>query len=336
MCRECSRLLRILRLTWFPVASTRIGGLDVVEVTYAPVGHGSHNWIAVADDGTKWFVKAYRSGPNSGFFQATYQTAAALVDAGLDFVSGPIRDLTGKTLSQVAQGWEISVLPFIDGRNPDFSSDERVQVAEILGRLHAFTPLPDVAPRWKPGWLQPELKQVLAGELDRRWAEGPYGERARALFMSSRDGIERLLARSEDLAARLADSGDPFVVTHGEPHDSNTMIGSAGTIHLVDCDAMMAAPRERDLRLLLHASHRRARDLDNTQVIAAYRRSAGRVEARPFVLELFRAEWHLIEMARYARLFSGPHRQTADVQSNWKSLNGYLPVSQNWLGLTSV
>ncbi|WP_349329308.1 hypothetical protein [Actinopolymorpha sp. B9G3] len=31
--------------------------------------------------------------------------------------------------------------------------------------------------------------------------------------------------------------------------------------------------------------------------------------------ELFRAEWRLIEIYRYAQLFSGPHGQAADVHA---------------------
>lgn len=311
-------------------------GLLAAEVTYAPVGHGSHNWNVVAADGTRWFAKANRSHADSDFARAAYETAAVLRESGLDFVLGPIRDLTGAARRQVSPGWELAVFDFIDGRNPDFSSDERVQVAEILGRLHAFTPLPEVAMRWEPGWFQPELRLILANELDRRWSDGPYGEQARSLLVRSRSGIERLLDHSDHLVAQLADSDEPAVITHGEPHDGNTMLDSAGKMYLIDCDAPMVAPRERDLRLLLYAGHRRPRALDNTEVIAAYQRTAGPVQPRPFALELFRAEWHLIEICRYAQLFSGPHGRTADVHARWKALEGYVPVTQNWPDLAAA
>ena len=310
--------------------------LDGLEVTYAPVGHGSHNWSVTAPDGTRWFAKADRISPDSDFFQATYQTTAVLHEAGLDFVLGPIRDLTGQARPQVSPDWELALFPFIEGHNPDFGSGsgERAQVAEILGRLHAFAPIPDMALHWEPGWYQAELKQTLANELEQPWTDGPYGERARSLFVSTRPGIERLLALSDQLVAQLATSDDPWVITHGEPHGGNTMLDTAGKMHLIDCDAMMFAPRERDLRLLLYANHQRPQNVDNTEVIAAYQRNAGPVQPRPFALELFRAEWHLIEIARYAELFSGKHTDTADVQARWKSLNSYIPVTQNWPELT--
>ena len=311
-------------------------GIDVRTVTYAPRGHGSHNWTVVASDGTRWFAKASRSGPDSDFGQATYETAALLREAGLDFVLGPVRALSGEVRPRVSPEWELAVFPFIEGRNPDFTSDERVKVAEVLGELHAFSPVPEQAIRWEPGWYQPELRQILADELDRRWNGGLYGEQARSLFVRWRAGIERLLDLSDELVARLADSDDPPVVTHGEPHSGNTILDPSGKAYLIDCDALMVAPRERDLRVLLYASHRRSRGLHNTKVLAAYQRHAGPVQPRPFALELFRAEWHLIEICRYAQLFSGPHGQTADVQARWRALNAYVPVGQNWPELESA
>lgn len=50
-------------------------------------------------------------------------------------------------------------------------------------------------------------------------------------------------------------------------------------------------------------------------------------------MELFRAEWHLMEISAYGQQFRGEHESTDGVTANWKSLNAYLPVSQNWPAL---
>lgn len=255
-----------------------------------------------------------------------------LYDSGLDFVLAPIRDLHGGVRPALNDEWELSLFPYVEGRNPDFdNSAERALVAEALGRLHANELVPDCAIRWEPAWFQAELKQVLADELDRPWNEGPYGEPARALFIANRPGLERLSGISDRLIAELARSSEPYVMTHGEPHDGNSMLDTNGKAWLIDCDANMYAPRERDLRLVLHASHQKAGDLDNTAVLAAYQRGLGRpIRPRRFALELFRVEWHLIEIARYSLLFSGPHDDSSDVRARWRTLRGYVPVEQNW------
>lgn len=305
--------------------------LEAVAVHYLPAGHGSHNFVARGTDGRSWFVKANRAGPGSMFFQATYETTAQLHQRGLEFVSAPVRSRSGEVLPRVSDAWDLGLFHHIDGRNPHLDHPaERAQIAQILGRLHEFTPLPVDALRWDPTWLQPELRQILIDGLTQRWAGGRYGQMARDLLATNRSGVERLLDQSERLVARTADDDEPYVVTHGEPHAGNTMLDRSGAMHLIDCDAVIVAPRERDLRVLLHASHRRPRGLDNTDVLAAYRSTAGPVVPRDHVLEAFRAEWHLIEIARYAQQFLGPHGDSADVRDSWQALNRYVPVEQNW------
>jgi spectinomycin phosphotransferase len=109
------------------------------------------------------------------------------------------------------------------------------------------------------------------------------------------------------------------------------MLDTTGDIRLIDCTAMMVAPREPDLWLLFYVGHQYPLDVDNTDVLAAYRRGVGQpVEPRPFVMELFRAEWHLMEISAYGQDFAGPHEEGADLAAHWRTLNRYLPVTQNW------
>jgi spectinomycin phosphotransferase len=302
-------------------------GIAEAVVTYAPLGHGSHNW-SVEAGGSQWFVKANR-GPDSEFLRTTLASVAALGEGGLACVLAPVRSLSGAVVAEVSPEWQLTLFPFVRGRNADFASADRTLVATALGRLHAFAPLPEDAMRWEPGWYQPELRERLANDLGRPWSDGPYGERARTLLTHHREGVEALLALSDRLVERLAADDQPYVMTHGEPHGGNSMIDESGEAILIDCP-MMVAPRERDLRLLLHASHKGPRGWDNTGVLAAYQRAAGPVEPREWLIEMFRAEWHLIEIARYAELFSGPHRDTADTRARIESLESYVPVAQNW------
>jgi hypothetical protein len=103
---------------------------------------------------------------------------------------------------------------------------------------------------------------------------------------------------------------------------------------LIDCNAMMLAPPERDVRVLLY-SHRGGRRPDSEQVLEAYHRTAGSVPLREFMMELFLVEWHLIEIGRYAEQFAGDHRAGADLTAQWEALTGYVPVAQNWPQLAS-
>lgn len=305
-------------------------GIAAIDVTYAAVGHGSCNWVVVADNGEKWFVKADDQ-PRSAERGAAYPTAAALHDAGLDFVHAAYRDRSGRLRRRIGPRWDVAVFPFLEGHNPDFATNsERAKIAEAVGRLHAHPVSVDGAVRWTTGGRQPGLRTLLANDLDQPWTGGPYGERARALVRASLPEIWMLLAEYDRLAEHLLASPDPWVITHGEPHGGNTMLDAAGRVHLIDCDDLMLAPRERDLWLLLYVSHDRPLEVDNTPILAAYRSAAGPAQPRPEILELFRADWHLRDISSHALQLRGSHEDTADVRAHWTTLNQYLPPSQNW------
>ena len=243
-------------------------GLTGCRASYVPAGAGSHNWVAESDR-DRWFVKVDPAGPDSGFFDATYATADALAGAGIDAVLGPVRDLSGAPRRRVSPEWEVAVFPHVHGRNATRELSDRVRVAQAVGRLHASDLIPSEALRWAPGWRQPELRQLLEHELDRRWDAGPFGERARALLLDDRRGIARLLNLSAQRVPQLDESRDPWVMTHGEPNSGNVMIDAAGRVVLIDCNAMMLAPRERDLRVLL-VGHDGVERAGRADVVASY------------------------------------------------------------------
>jgi spectinomycin phosphotransferase len=303
-------------------------GLTGCRAAYLPAGAGSHNWVVSGDAGT-WFVKIDPAGPDSEFFDATYATAAALADAGLDMVLGPVRDREGAPRRRVSADWQVAVFPYVRGRNATRAVSDRVRVARAIGRLHSSEFVPPEALRWTPGWLQPQLTQRLDQGLDRRWDQGPFGERARALLLNDRPGILRLLDLSAGHAAQLEQSRDRWVMTHGEPNSGNVMIDAAGRVVLIDCNGMLLAPPERDLRVLLYG-HNGVERPGMAKVVAGYLSLAGDARPRLFVMELFVAEWHLAEIERYAQQFLGPHQDSDDARAAWTALTGYVPVRQNW------
>jgi spectinomycin phosphotransferase len=304
--------------------------IDVAEVSYVPLGAGSHNWMATDAAGTGWFVKSNRTGGESSFFNAAARTTVSLHEAGLEFVHAALRDKSGDPRLTVPPGWDLAVFAFIHGRNLDWAlASDRALIGDAIGRLHASGLLPDGAPRWTPRWRQADLRRLLAESLDEPWTEGPYGEQARLSIRSDVEGIQRLLEHSDRLVAELLDDAQPWVMTHGEPTEGNSMLDVDGSIHLIDCDVMMVAPRERDLWLLLYGGQRSARDIDQT-ALAAYHRTAGPVEPRRHVLEVFRAERHLAEISGCAQTFAGPHSLDPDSDEDWRSLQDHIPIARLW------
>lgn len=305
--------------------------LAPVQVSYADLGRGSFNWTATDADGRRWFIKVNPQTQEPEFFDRTYKTAAELHEAGLDFVHAAIPTPHGDLRRPIAGGYLMSVFAYIDGRNRTHDQADRVRLAEALGRLHAHTPIPQVAFRLTLGYRIPQFREQLARKTSTPWDTGPFGDPARSLFRAARPGLERLLETYDRWAARYENDDEPMVMTHGEPHTGNTMVTATGEVRLIDCDAMMAGPRERDLRLLLDASHDGPLGLDNTAVIAAYRRGTGSAVApRRYVMDMLRAEWHLGEIGAYLANLSEPHGVDRDTVADWRAFTGYVPAEQNW------
>ena len=145
-------------------------------------------------------------------------------------------------------------------------------------------------------------------EIDRPWQTGPYGESARTLLSTNREGLEAALAHYDGLAASVMASPEAWVVTHGEPHSANFLRSSSGAIYLIDWDTVRLAPRERDLELgegLAFETYLQVADPPSV-----------RLEAR----ELFRLRWSLQDICVYVRLFRGEHGDSEDDTESWQHL----------------
>ncbi|TDW83247.1 phosphotransferase enzyme family protein [Kribbella sp. VKM Ac-2566] len=292
-------------------------GFQAAEVTYAPVGFGSHHWIASDAGVPRWFVTADRVGSTGGpVIEAAMQTTKELADRGYEFVVSPLTDRSGRLVREVLPGWTLAVLPHLDGwSTEDGTWDdpvERAQIARILGRLHTAS-APEALQRWD---FAIPARDTLFADLDRPWSAGPYAEPTRLRLVGALDHVRGELARYDALVREIEASDEPWVVTHGEPHSANVLRTADGRMHLVDWVTVRLAPRERDLKAVLGGP---------TDVLAAYQAEAGPVSPRAAALELFDAWWVLSEIASYVQLFREPHADSQDSKLSWQELTEYLP-----------
>ncbi|GIJ44951.1 hypothetical protein Val02_18370 [Virgisporangium aliadipatigenens] len=266
--------------------------LDGLPLTYAPVGFGSHHWIAGSYFVTVDHVPAHDS------LHAVLDAVRAL---DLDFVVAPLSTVDGASAVRIDGGFTVAVYPFVEGEVFDWGawagSDHRRAVLDMLVRLHAAPvaglPADDFAIPHRDG-LHPH------GFTD----TGPYASRAAALLAARSSTVRQLLDRYDALVGS-APAGRVF--THGEPHPGNTMRAPDGW-RLVDWDTARAAPPERDLWLL-----------DDPVLFDAYTAATG-VPVRPAVLELYRVRWDVNDLAVCVERFRRPHVGDADDAETWEIL----------------
>lgn len=287
-------------------------GIAVAALDYAPVGFGTHHYRVRDTAGVDWFVNV-DLGADADALDRALSAAAALAEAGLEFVAAPRRRADGRCVTVTTAGDAVSVVEVIDGTPHEFGElppgPVRLAVLAALGRVHAAAGID--APR---DTLAVPHRTALAearGTLDRPWVAGPFAARTRELLSARGPVIDDLFARYDALVPAVRATGDAWVVTHGEPHAGNVMIPAGGGIRLIDWDTAAIGPRERDLWML-------------TPRDDAERAAYGRYPPDPAAMELYRLRWTLSEICAFTADLRAPHRDDENTRIAWRELSGYL------------
>lgn len=214
----------------------------VDRVEHLPVGFGAWHWLASAAGTARLFMTYDLPTPGrhtAETLESAYAGAAALHDAGLEFVVPPLPTSDRLFTVQIGAGL-LSATPWVTGERPAVADGVR----PLLQRLHATGP-PAGIRRWRP-LVGPMFSEELAERTSGRWDQGPFGERARDAIRYALPTITRWTATYH----RCAATEDPatWVTTHGEPHERNQLLTETGIV-LVDWESLMLAPADRDLRV---------------------------------------------------------------------------------------
>jgi hypothetical protein len=304
-------------------------GREVDRVEYAPVGFGSHHWLVGTAGGWEVFVTvddlaAKVDVPGEPLelpyerLDAAFTTSRRLADIGCAFVVAPMRDRDGHVLHRLDAGYTIACFAFIDGEVGEHgayrSEQDRTTVARHLVTLHRLDRALVGSCRIEDFVLANRDELVAAlGQVDEPWDSGPFAASAGNLLRSNAGDVARLLDRHDELVAAARASQHDWAITHGEPHGANALTTSQGLV-LIDWDTVLVAPRERDVWHL---------DPDDTAAAGLYL-AVGGAPLDESLLELYRIQWDLSEIAGYTTLLRGPHEDTDDVRESFANLVHFL------------
>jgi len=311
----------------------RAWGLPVADLTYQPLGFGSHHWLVRGTDGSAWFataddLSARLRGADDTEGRAFARLAAAFGAAyalqhrhGLDFVLGPLPAVGDFLVRRISPRYSLVVHPFVDGRpagDEEFDDlDDRLRALDLIARLHCAG-IPDVAPRDDFTVPNRHALEVLLTP-DGRWSDGPYASPSRSLLSKHGADVRVLLSAYDRMVARTADRTARMVLTHGEPGAGNILRTASGLV-LIDWESALVAPPERDLWSLAD---------EDPGIVAEYTRSTG-VEVDREAFALYRLWYDLAEIGGYLKLFAEPHQETADTAESWRNLEFFLRPRDRW------
>jgi spectinomycin phosphotransferase len=291
-------------------ALARQWAITVQDLSYLPVGFGGYHWLAVDQNGSRWFVTVSdMAAPSRPLpdLPAAMQTAAWLAtEAGLEFVVAPVPTTAGEVVGSLSSRHALTLFPYLDAAPGRFENPigdgDRGAIIDMLAALHAAIPAGIQVPS-RPLELASRLAidQALAS-LGVPWRGGPYAEPGRALLATYERQLRKAFARFDGLVDQVRRADGPAVITHGEPHPGNLLRTPAG-LRLIDWDMTALARPERDLWWVISGD----------QDAARYTRRTGWLIDQD-ALALYRLRWGLEDIAEFLSEIRGPHQRTADAR----------------------
>ena len=226
--------------------------LRVSSVTFLPIGAdmGTAVYRVVADDGTAYFLKLRK-----GFNEIVVTVPLFLKSQGIQEIIAPLE-------TRSKQGWadfgeyKMILYPFIEGKNGfemELSDSHKRTFGAALRKIHevqlplelqSLIPQETFSPQWR------ERVKEFQRQVETIRFDDPNAAKLAEFIRSSRKEIERLIERTEELATELQSNSHEFVLCHTDIHGGNILITENDQFYIVDWDAPLLAPKERDLMFI--------------------------------------------------------------------------------------
>jgi spectinomycin phosphotransferase len=176
---------------------------------------------------------------------------------GRTAIVAPLDTAAGEPWLDVA-GHRLLVYPFVAGSSAwqtGLTDAQWLEYAEFLAALHGTAVPPDLAAHVGEERFDPPSLGRLA-ETAARIGEPiatptPAQRELVALWRRDARRIAELAARTAELRDLARTNPPPNVLCHTDIHTGNILVDPAGRLSIVDWDAPLLAPRERDLMYVL-------------------------------------------------------------------------------------
>jgi spectinomycin phosphotransferase len=272
-------------------------GIDVDEATFLPAGNDSSAWSYRLDGHAhRWFLKLF----GRKIEPAAIETPHFLASRGIDHLIPSLATTDGEAYD-AGEPFGSVLFPYVDAEpagSKGLSAGDRTELGRFLRRVHGQQPDDRLL-----AMLRRERFEVrgaayierVGPSLDDREGVDPIAAALLATWRQQRDDIDRVLQRARELAAYGLSASPERVICHADFHAWNVLIEPGGTLHVVDWDEVVFAPRERDLMFVSGD----VADIDPTgeHFYAGY----GDVQIDRALLAYYRYDWVLQEIADYHR-----------------------------------
>lgn len=228
-------------------------GIHVSTLTFLPLGADINASVykAEAHDGSSYFVKL----KSSHHQDISHLIIDLLQDAGIKQIIPVLKTLHNHPTQRIGD-FTSTVSPFIkghDGFRKDLTSDQWVAFGKVLRQIHEIEVPPSVQTilkkeSYSPKWREAVRQLCCFIETERRGDESAV--QLVAFMKRHAASIHRLVERAEQLGQKLQKQSPGFSLCHSDIHGGNLMMDVNDAIYMVDWDAPIMAPKERDLMFI--------------------------------------------------------------------------------------
>jgi len=226
--------------------------LHVSTLTFLPLGadFGTAVYRIIADDGTAHFLKLRKS-----FDEISVTVPLFLKSQGIKEIIAPFE-------TRSKQGWadfdryKMILYPFFVGENRfemELSDSHKRTFGTALKAIHSVQLPPEIKRRIPQETFSPKYREQMK-DFQRQVEDSTYSDlnaiKLAKFIKSKRDEIDRLIKRAEELASKLQSQSHRLVLCHTDIHRANILITSKNEFYIVDWDAPLLAPKERDLMFI--------------------------------------------------------------------------------------
>jgi spectinomycin phosphotransferase len=281
-------------------------GLPVASIEFLPIGNDTNAWVyrVNAQDGQAYFVKVKRC----PVYLPSLIVPRHLKDQGLESILAPL-PARNQELWQPVGDFILFLYPFIDGRTgmaAGLSNGQWIALGAALKRIHAPTMAAELAGQVNRETFVPAFGGVVAevqARLDAGQVESPIQKRLAAFWNDRQTTIDRLVKRAEELGRRLQAQPLEFVLCHTDFHTNNVLVDRENRLWIVDWDAPLLAPKERDLKFVVGWEPGESMDTHVQRFFQGY----GVCEIDSVAMAYCWYEWALQDIGEYgARIYLAP------------------------------
>jgi spectinomycin phosphotransferase len=301
--------------------------LRVAELTFLPIGAdmGSAVYRLITKDGTIYFLKLRK-----GFNEIVVTVPLFLKSQGIQEIIAPIGTKSGQGWADFSE-YKMILYPFIEGKNGfemELSDSHKRTFGAALKKIHsAKLPLKlrNTIPRetFSPQWR--ERVREFQGQVENSSFDDPNATRLAEFIRSRRDEINRLIDRTEELSSELQSLSHEFVLCHTDIHGANILITNDNRFFIVDWDAPLLAPKERDVMFIgggiddIWKSKR-----DESVFYEGY----GKIDIDLAVMAFYRYERVIEDLAAYAEQLLLTDEGGADREEAYRRFTGNFEPGQ--------